>query len=363
MRRRDFLKTSAGAVALGALPACASSEDAATNELVPPEFSAWTWVHGGRDYDAAEWQRRFERVREAGITAVLVSGGEIDLVADAAHAEDLEFHRWFWTLNRNGDTWVSENHPEWFTVSRNLESSLEHPPYVGYYRWVCPSRDPVREYLRGRIDELAANPKVDGVHLDYVRHCDVILPRGLWDTYDLVQDVEMAEFDFCYCDVCREQFAAEYGRDPLDEADPPSDAEWRRFRWDSVTGAVRVLADAVHGHGKPITAAVFPTPDIARALVRQSWDEWPLDRFFPMLYHDFYLEDIPWIGERVRDGVHALEGSGRHLDAGLYLPDLDPADLARAVGAVRDAGASGVSLFEMEGLTEQHLLSLEGVLK
>ncbi|HIF21864.1 MAG TPA: twin-arginine translocation signal domain-containing protein, partial [Gemmatimonadetes bacterium] len=80
MRRRDFLKASAGAVALGALPACASSEDAATNELVPPEFSAWTWVHGGRDYDAAEWQRRFERVREAGITAVLVSGGEIDLV-------------------------------------------------------------------------------------------------------------------------------------------------------------------------------------------------------------------------------------------------------------------------------------------
>ena len=45
---------------------------------------------------------------------------------------------------RNGDAWVQENHPEWFTVSRNLESSLEHPPYVGYYKWVCPSRGPVR---------------------------------------------------------------------------------------------------------------------------------------------------------------------------------------------------------------------------
>ena len=40
---------------------------------------------------------------------------------------------------------------------------------------------------------------VDGVHLDYVRHCDVILPRGLWERYDLVQDIEHPEFDFCYC--------------------------------------------------------------------------------------------------------------------------------------------------------------------
>ena len=66
---------------------------------------------------------------------------------------------------------------------------------------------------------------------------------------------------------------------------------------------VRELADAVHGHGKPITAAVFPTPAIARRLVRQAWDEWPLDRVFPMLYHSFYLEDIPWIGDGVREGM------------------------------------------------------------
>lgn len=358
MRRRDFLRTTGTAIAFGGLYGCATPRPASPSR----EFSLWSWVHGDRDYDDTEWRRRFARLKNAGFGAVLVGGGDIGRVSDAAHAEGLEYHSWFWTMNRNGDRWAQENHPEWFTISRNGDSSLEKPPYVGYYKWVCPSREPVREYLRGLVDDLAADPRVDGVHLDYVRHCDVILPRGLWDKYDLVQDVELPEFDFCYCDVCRAEFEALTGRDPFTMPDPTADEEWRRFRLDSVTRAVRELADAVHARNKPITAAVFPTPDIARALVRQSWDEWPLDRFFPMLYDRFYLEDIPWIGACVAEGIAALRGSGRALNAGLYLPDLSPEDLGRAVATARDAGASGVSFFESEGLTDAHLDALAAVL-
>ena len=361
MKRREFVRAAGGAAALGAaLPACVLSPDP------EPSFTLWTWVHGDRDRDDVAWRERFARLREAGFHAVLVGGGDIDLVSAAARAAGLEYHRWFWTMNRNGDAWVQENHPEWFTVSRNRESSLDHPPYVGYYKWVCPSRGSVREYLRGRIAELAAHPAVDGVHLDYVRHCDVILPRALWETYDLIQDVEHPEFDFCYCDVCREQFRVLDGRDPLEIPDPTADEAWRRFRWDSVTGAVHDVAAAAKAHGKPITAAVFPTPSIARTLVRQDWDGWPLDRFFPMLYQSFYLEDIPWIGEGVREGIAALEATASTLgapaapplNAGLYLPALDPPALAEAVAAAREAGAAGVSLFEMDGLTDEHLAAL-----
>ena len=365
MNRREFLRTAGAATAATALTGCGPRDERDGN-VAPPgaeaprTFTAWTWVHGNRDYDVSEWRRRFASLREAGIGAVLVGGGDIALVSGAARAEGLRFHRWFWTLNRNGDEWAQNNHPEWFTVSRNLESSLEHPPYVGYYRWVCPSREPVREYLRGLVGALAANPAVDGVHLDYVRHCDVILPRGLWETYDLVQDTELPEFDFCYCDVCRERFAALDGRDPLDITDPPADEAWRRFRWDSVTGAVRELAREVHGHGKPISAAVFPTPAIARRLVRQAWDEWPLDRVFPMLYHSFYLEDISWIGDGVRAGAAALGSTP--LNAGLYLPALDPPRLGTAITTAREAGADGVSLFEMHGLTDDHLVALRDAL-
>jgi len=346
-----------GAAAFVALPGCAASE----REMAPRvDFTAWSWVHGDRDRDGGEWRSHFARLRQAGVSAVLVGGGDIDLVADAAHAEGLEYHRWFWTMNRKGDAWAQENHPEWFTVSRNLESSLDHPPYVGYYKWVCPTRRPVQMYLNGLVNELASNPAVDGVHLDYVRHCDVILPRGLWDKYGLVQDVEHPEFDYCYCGVCRQAFVDLDGRDPLEIPDPTADEAWRRFRWDSVTKAVQQLADVVHARDKPITAAVFPTPDIARTLVRQSWDEWPLDRFFPMLYNGFYLEDAAWIGDGVREGVAAI--GGRPLNAGLYLPDMDAAGLAEAVSIARAAGASGVSFFEMEGLSDEHLGALREVL-
>ncbi|RMH17965.1 MAG: Tat pathway signal protein, partial [Gemmatimonadetes bacterium] len=321
MRRRRFIET-LGRGALGAGLLSAGLAPGCERPVRGRAFDVWTWVHGDRDRDARAWRRYFARLRGAGVAAVLVSGGDTDLLSDAARAEGLAFHRWLWILNRNGDAWAQEHHPEWFTVNRLGRSSLTDPPYVGYYRWVCPTRDPVRAYIGEQIQRVAEDPAVDGVHLDYIRHCDVILPRGLWEKYGLVQDHEMPEFDYCYCDVCRPAFAAEYGTDPLELEDPPSVEAWVRFRWDSVTRLVRELAERAHAEHKPITAAVFPTPSLARALVRQAWDEWPLDGFFPMLYHGFYLEGLPWIGASVREGRAALAGSGRKLRAGLYLPDL-----------------------------------------
>ena len=369
MRRRSFLRSLGGAAAglgLGTHVLRAAGDDT--------PFGLWSWVHGGGDRSSEEWLIQFRRLKVEGFSGVLVGGGDTEVLARAAHENGLEFHRWIWTLNRDGDEWVRDNHPEWFTISRKLESSLDVPPYVEYYRWLCPTKSGVREYLRDSILEIAQDPQVDGIHLDYVRHCDVILPRGLWSKYDLVQDREFPEFDFCYCDTCREEFASRTGVDPMELPDPTADEEWRRFRWDSVTGLVKVLAEAVHGvhsgpapqdepggtapfrstlranaPGKPISAAVFPTPAIARRLVRQAWDEWPLDAFFPMLYHEFYEEGLGWIGRGVVEGLAGAQGA--RLFAGLYLPTLNrDGNRNEAVEVARQAGAHGVSFFEMDWL-------------
>ena len=355
MKRRRFLGTIGG----GAVGAHGTNDRAAELRRCHQvnDFELWTWVHGGRGAER-NWAARFARIRAAGIRRVLVSGGKTEILAEAAHDAGLEFHRWLWILNRPGDAWALQHHPEWYSVSRNGESCLEKPPYVGYYKWVCPTRPDVREYLAGVVSEVASSPGVDGVHLDYIRHPDVILPVGLWSKYDLIQDREHAEFDFCYCDVCRAAFAEESGTDPLELADPTMDEEWREFRWNSVTGVVRALVQAVRSQGKRITAAVFPTPTVARRLVRQAWDLWPLDAFFPMLYHQYYNEELPWVGTATREGVAALP-PGTPVFSGLFVPWLSPQELVDALSISRSAGAAGVSLFEMGGLTDEHLARLK----
>lgn len=365
MKRRDFVSTAtSGALGLGVLGPRAFFPSI-PGRFAPPNhgFGGWLWIGRRPDRTPSEWRALFSRLRDAGFRGILVGRAFDPAMAEAAHSADLEYHQWTWILNRAGDTWARENHPEWFTVSRNGNSTLDVPPYVDYYRWVCPSRAPVREYLSGLIDRAAAQPGLDGIHLDYIRYCDVILPRGLWERYDLVQDRELPEFDFCYCDECRAQFESLTGRDPFGLDDPPSDPDWARFRWDSVTRVVTELAEVAHGRGKSISAAVFATPELARKLVRQAWDEWPVDRLFPMLYHPAYDEDIPWIGRSVEEGVRALDGSSTELNAGLYLPALAPEELAEAIRLSRDAGAAGFSLFDLNPLTDEHIAAVEATMR
>ena len=348
MIRRTFLEVVGSAMA--AAPALTVKPHA--------RFRAWTWVHGNNRDPSDVWRARFARLRAGGISGVLVGGGDTAMIAAAAHAEDLTFHAWTWIMNRSGDAWVKTHHPEWFNVSRNGESSLAKPPYVGYYQWLCPSRPDVREYLRAIVKDVAQTPGVDAVHLDYIRHPDVILPAGLWATYNLVQDHEMPEYDYCYCTVCREEFTAQSGYDPLSLPDPSIDVAWREFRWNSIIEMVTLLSQTVRAHNCQISAAVFPTPTLARLQVRQAWEKWPLDAVFPMTYHKFHNQDIPWIGSAVREGL-ALIPKAESLYAGLHLPDLPPDALVQAINVVRDAGAAGVAMYDSGSLSDAHLAAVQ----
>lgn len=355
MRRRKFVQW------LGSVAGAAWLSPALPNVVLGSESRAmrgWTWFHGNNTTTAAAWRTRFARLRDAGITGVLVEGGNTARIAAAARAQGIEFHRWIFTMYRSTDRWAKQNHPEWFSVSRNGESSLTKPPYVPQYNWFCPNREGVREYLRNAVDRIAERDDTAGVHLDYIRFIDVILPRGLWSRYNLVQDHEMAQFDFCYCEVCRAKFKAQAGIDPMELRDPASHVAWREFRWNSITELVTLLSATVRGRGKLITAAVFATPTLARQLVRQAWDRWPLDAVFPMLYHNFYLEDVEWIGRAAAEGVQALP-SRVPLYAGLFVPRLNPPQLARAVQLSRAAGAAGVALFSLPRITSAHFAALQ----
>ena len=67
------------------------------------------------------------------------------------------------------------------------------------------------------------------------------------------------------------------------------------------------LLKLAHSKNKKVTAAVFPFPEMSRQMVRQAWDDWNLDQAYPMLYQNFYRENINWIGFATKQGVNDVD--------------------------------------------------------
>jgi uncharacterized lipoprotein YddW (UPF0748 family) len=358
MNRREFLAAiPAWAAMLGARVAARTAPEPA---LPPRRTKHWAWMRG--DFKSPDdWRRKLAEMRAGGVEAVLV-GGNAEFYRThvvAAREEGVEVHAWIFTMMRGEHV---KTHPDWYAVSRSGVSTADKPPYVDYYRFMCPSRDEVREYLVAFARELAEIDGLASIHLDYIRYPDVILPVALWPKYNLVQDREYAQFDFCYCSACRDRLKRRSGIDPLQLADPPGHGAWLQYRYDSITEVVTRLVEEVRAHRKLTTAAVFPTPAIARKLVRQDWTKWNVDAVLPMVYHAFYKEDIAWIERATREGVSALRGR-IPLYTGLYVPDLPPADLASAARHALAGGANGICLFQGNTLTSEHWKALTPVLK
>jgi uncharacterized lipoprotein YddW (UPF0748 family) len=210
---------------------------------------------------------------------------------------------------------------------------------------LCPSRTEVQQYLEQQATDILTKDYVDGIHLDYVRYCDVVLPVNLWDHYKIEQTKELPEYDYCYCEVCRAKFKEQYGTELADIQYPEASLSWRLFRYNNIIRVVNSISAIAHKNNKLITAAVFPTPEVARRNVRQDWTNFKLDGVCPMIYHGFYKEKVSWIGDAVAEGIHFLAGEFP-LYAGLYLSDFKSDDeLKQGMQYAMKNGASGVSLF------------------
>jgi uncharacterized lipoprotein YddW (UPF0748 family) len=278
-----------------------------------------------------------------------VRGPWLERLLPLAAEAGLQVHAWMHTMPCNIPA-VYQAHPEWYAVNGRGESTADRPPYVDYYRFLCPSRPEVQQFVARRVRELAEYPGLAGIHLDYIRFPDVILAEALQPRYQLRQDREFPEYDYCYCDVCRELFRQAGGPDPRQLPDPSAHAAWRQFRYDRITHLVdQVLAPIIRAAGKQVTAAVFPNWQH----VRQEWHTWQLDAALPMLYHSFYNGGIDWIGDRCREEVDRLPPAVP-LYSGVFVPALPPEQLAAAVRVSVANGARGVSLFAARSLSEEH---------
>ena len=349
--------------------------DQNSNPLSEKKIKVYGWL-GGPDRNSDEQiKAEFENLKSKGVDGLMYNGGQnpqtYERVGKLAKESGLEFHAWIPTMVQSPKPGIDS---AWYGVNGKGQSALTHPAYVDYYKFLCPNYEGVYKFLSDMYQDVAKVEYVDGIHLDYIRFPDVILARGLWDKYGLVMDREYPEYDYCYCQKCQSDFKIQSGIDISKVEDPSKIQEWKQFRYDLITQLVNRLVQDIHVEGKKINAAVFPGPNsIAKQIVRQEWNKWNLDAFYPMHYNDFYLEDPSWIGDVTKEGLTAIENRVP-LYSGLFIcpnpekkneikdPEghgLLPEELGLAVRSSMENGAAGICLFTPRRMTEAHWKAFE----
>ena len=329
-------------------------------------FKFWTWITATAERSDESFEEEFSKYSENGIDAILINTNTdaelLTRLIPIAKRFDLEVHAWMFTINRPGDS-IAEQHPEWYAVSREGKSCYDNPPYVGYYKWLCPTRKESRNHILGIVERLAKVEGVKSVHLDYIRYSDIFLPIGLLPKYDIVQNEELPRFDFCYCNVCVSEFEKKHQKNPRELEKPSIDMEWKNFRLNKVKAIVDDAYEIAHQNNKILTAAVFPYPEMADHMVRQRWDKWNVDMVLPMMYNNFYNEEVDWIGYATEQGVADLTGRNTELHAGIYVPDMSSEEITQAIYLAKEKGAFGVSFFDGPAITESHWTAIRNFAK
>jgi uncharacterized lipoprotein YddW (UPF0748 family) len=332
---------------------CQEKQDPKETQVTEKEtFTFATWTNPGGEFDKDKWDAKLATYDSLGISEILVGGNPefYNQLIPLATEKGMKIHAWMWTLNRPGDT-IANKHPEWYAVNREGKNSLEYRAYVNYYQWLSPFHPEAREHIKNNVRKLTKVKGLASIHLDYVRYVDVILGADLQPKYNLVQTTEMPEYDYGYHPIAREGFKKIFGKDPLDFKHPELSTEWRQYRLNAVSSLVNELVDIAHQSNHKMTAAVFPFPEMSRQMVRQPWDDFHLDSAYPMVYNNFYRENVNWIGFAIEQGINKVDFP---IYAGLYNPALkDPKDLEKAIRLVKNKGAKGFSIFTADNLSPE----------
>lgn len=353
MTKRDFLK------ALGVAALTGYTQSRLRKNFV--------WMRPSITKTADDWRREFAAMRAAGIHGIIpeiyngrqtlfqsrrlpVRAPWLETAIPLATAAGLEVHAWMWCMPCLIDD-VIKTHPDWYNVNARGESAVDKPAYVDYYKFLDPARPEVREFIRDTVRELAAIPGLTGIHLDYIRHPDAILPSGLWSKYGITQDKVYPPYDYGYTEYSRRAFQTQTGIDPLKLPDPEANAAWLAYRLDTVVDLVNdYLVPAAHAGGKTISAAVFPGPSLARTMVRQDWGRFKLDAFLPMLYHTFYEAGPAWVKQYTEEAVRTVK---QPVYSGLFVGPLDAGAFVQTIEMALAGGASGISIFDAGAMNSE----------
>ncbi|MBK7947616.1 MAG: family 10 glycosylhydrolase [Deltaproteobacteria bacterium] len=313
---------------------------------------------GGRAFYAAE--PTVER-------APSVATGSVDslsiLIRDA-HARGMRVHGWVNVLSlstRRDAKILTDLGRDAIHVDRRGRSLLDYPdfdlpePDRQFYRMGTPGLylDPAVPAVRARLvatfrDLVSRHPGLDGLHLDYIRHPDLLpfIPGSRFGV----------GLEFGYGAVSRARYREETGNpDPIEGAAAGvvrAPEAWDAWRRKQVTTLVEEIGAATRAArpGLMLTAAVIPYVERCYLSLAQDWPHWletgALDRAIPMVYT---LDDQ--LLRYQLEGYSGLTGADRIWPGlGVWLFASDPSRAVAQLQALRNLGFGGEVLFSDDAI-------------
>jgi uncharacterized lipoprotein YddW (UPF0748 family) len=285
---------------------------------------------------------------------------------DEAHRAGLRVHAWMNALSlseRKDAAILARLGRDAVLVDRRGRSVLDYPnlevppPDGAWYRmgtrqvWLDPAAPAVGETLAALVTELIArHPALDGVHLDYIRHPDV-LPFTPGSRFGV-------GLDFGYGKSARERFARETGLtapfgDSLANAD-----RWDAWRRERVTEVVQRVASAARAAkpGIAMSAAVWAFADRAYLSIFQDWRGWLdaglVDFAVPMAY----TTDDRLLRYLATAALGGVGGDRVWIGLGSWLFASDPARARTQHEFALSLRPPGVSFFSYDAIAESPAL-------
>ena len=204
------------------------------------------------------------------------------------------------------------------------------------------------EELEQAVKQMLSRYQLDGLQLDYIRY-PISMP------YDK---------GFCYCEHCRKQFTLDYLVDPL-AIDPENDAQiwkkWQLFREKQVTRFVAKVHRLISSEFTQVklSADVFPDIKESRQLKMQNWGYWLKKGYLQEIFTMSYTPDVQTVQQEARylKSVLPRDVQG-YVGLGPY-QKFSAEILLDEIQQVRQAGHSGVCLFEFGSLNEEQKEALK----
>lgn len=279
-----------------------------------------------------------------------------------AHDAGLRVHAWINALSlstRRDAALLAKLGPDAVMVDRRGRSVLTYPdldlpePDRRWYRmgtpqvWLDPAAPIVAGTLAALVGELVSRyPVLDGIHLDYIRHPDVLpfIPGSRFGV----------GMDFGYGAASRARFQRETGLvapfgDALGNAD-----RWDEWRRERVSEVVLRVASAARGAKPSIetSAAVWAYADRSYLSLYQDWRGWLDDGLLDFAVPMAYTRDDRLLRQLASAALGGVGGERVWVGLGAWLFEKDPARARAQLDAMRALGPAGISLFSYDALAQ-----------